>query len=366
MIDRAGDAPLAYNFGAGPAMLPREVMQIAKEEWLDFSGCGMSVAEIGHRSDVFQPIVLQMEADFRELLSIPDNYQILFLHGGATAQFAMVPLNLLLDQGVADYFHTGMWSGKAINEARRFGKINVVSELSAPMFSIPAPETWSLDPNASYVYYTDNETINGVEFADIPAVGDVPLVVDMTSSLLTQPLDISRYGIIFASAQKNIGLSGLAVVIIRQDLIGYASASIPSMYDYAVHVKHRSMFNTPATYSWYIASLVLQWVKQQGGVSVMEELSQQRSSKMYRAIDDSDFYHNTVVHSNRSRLNVPFTLSNESLHEKFIQQATEFGLMALRGHRSIGGIRASMYNAMPVEGVNALVDFMQDFEHHNA
>lgn len=364
-MKRKFEHPLIYNFGPGPAMLPRDVMQRAKEEWLDWNGCGVSVAEMSHRSDTFVSMASQMKADFRELLSIPDNYHLLFLHGGATAQFAMVPLNLLASQGSADYFHTGTWSGKAIDEARRFSKINVVSALKTPTLSIAESSTWSLNTDAVYVYYTDNETVNGVQFADIPDVGDIPLVVDMTSSLLSQSIDVSRYGIIFASAQKNIGLAGLTIVIIRQDLVGHASASIPSMYDYAVHVKHHSMFNTPVTYSWYIASLVLQWVKQRGGVSAMEKLSQQRSDKLYRLIDESSFYHNNVTVSNRSRLNVPFTLINEALQEKFLKQAIDRGLLALRGHRSVGGIRASMYNAMPIEGVDTLVNFMQDFERDN-
>lgn len=361
---------LVYNFGAGPAMLPREVMQLARAEFLDWHGSGMSVMEISHRSDEFMSIAAQTEADFRDILDIPDNYKVLFLQGGASSQFAMVPLNLLADKKSADYFHTGTWSGKAVKEAERFCQVNVIAdpEVGAgggQMMSIPEQKTWSLNPDAAYVYYTDNETISGVEFPSIPEVDDVPLVSDMTSNLLSRPLDVSRHGVIFAGAQKNIGPSGLVIVIVREDLIGHAPKHIPSMYDYAVQAKNDSMFNTPPTYSWYMSGLVLKWIKQQGGLKAMEKLSHIRSGKLYQVIDDSDFYHNSINPKYRSNMNVSFTLNDDSLNEKFVSEAKDHGLVALQGHRSVGGMRASMYNAMPEEGVDALIAFMQEFECSN-
>ncbi len=361
---------LVYNFGAGPAMLPREVMQLARAEFLDWHGSGMSVMEISHRSDEFMSIAAQTEADFRDILDIPDNYKVLFLQGGASSQFAMVPLNLLADKKSADYFHTGTWSGKAVKEAERFCQVNVIAdpEVGAgggQMMSIPEQKTWSLNPDAAYVYYTDNETISGVEFPSIPEVDDVPLVSDMTSNLLSRPLDVSRHGVIFAGAQKNIGPSGLVIVIVREDLIGHAPKHIPSMYDYAVQAKNDSMFNTPPTYSWYMSGLVLKWIKQQGGLKAMEKLSHIRSGKLYQVIDDSDFYHNSINPKYRSNMNVSFTLNDDSLNEKFVSEAKDHGLIALQGHRSVGGMRASMYNAMPEEGVDALIAFMQEFECSN-
>lgn len=356
---------LVYNFGAGPAMLPREIMQLARAEFLDWHGTGMSLMEMSHRSDEFMSIATQTEADFREILDIPDNYKVLFLQGGASSQFAMVPLNLLADKNTADYFHTGIWSGKAVKEAERFCKVNVIAEEDGQVMSIPEQKTWSLNLDAAYVYYTDNETISGVEFPSIPEVGDVPLVADMTSNLLSRPLNVSRYGVIFAGAQKNIGPSGLVIVIVREDLIGHAPKHIPSMYDYAVQAKNDSMINTPPTFSWYMSGLVLKWVKQQGGLKAMEKLSHIRSGKLYQAIDESDFYHNPVDPRYRSNMNVTFTLFDDSLDEKFVSEAKDHGLVALKGHRSVGGMRASMYNAMPEEGVDALIAFMQEFERSN-
>ena len=356
---------LVYNFGAGPAMLPREIMQLARAEFLDWHGTGMSLMEMSHRSDEFMSIATQTEADFREILDIPDNYKVLFLQGGASSQFAMVPLNLLADKNTADYFHTGIWSGKAVKEAERFCKVNVIAEEDGQVMSIPEQKTWSLNLDAAYVYYTDNETISGVEFPSIPEVGDVPLVADMTSNLLSRSLNVSRYGIIFAGAQKNIGPSGLVIVIVREDLIGHAPKHIPSMYDYAVQAKNDSMINTPPTFSWYMSGLVLKWVKQQGGLKAMEKLSHIRSGKLYQAIDESDFYHNPVDPRYRSNMNVTFTLFDDSLDEKFVSDAKDHGLVALKGHRSVGGMRASMYNAMPEEGVDALIAFMQEFERSN-
>lgn len=357
---------LVYNFGAGPAMLPREVMQTAQQEFLDWHDFGMSVMEMSHRNDAFVSMAQNMEKDLRELLAIPNNYKVLFLHGGASSQFAMVPLNLKADKKSADYFHTGAWSGKAINEAKRFIKVNSIGQSNTQGFTIPEPDSWMLDPHAAYVYYADNETIHGIQFHEVPNVGDAPLVADMTSSLLSKCFDMSRFGVVFAAAQKNIGLSGMTVVIVREDLIGYAEQNIPSLYDYAVHVEHHSMFNTPATYSWYISGLVLQWVKQQGGVKVMQERSKMRAGKLYETIDNSKLYNNCVVPEYRSTMNVPFVLRDDALNEKFIREAEACKLISLKGHRSVGGMRASMYNSMPMEAVDTLVGFMQNFELDNA
>ena len=354
-----------YNFSAGPAMLPAEVLRQAQAELLDWQGSGVSVMEMSHRSETFLSIAAQVEADLRELLQIPVNYKVLFLHGGASAQFAMVPLNLLTGKQGADYFHTGFWSGKAMKEASRFCRVRTVATGNDRCLAIPEPETWNIDPEAAYVYYTDNETINGVEFPRIPEIGERPLVSDMTSSLLSKPLDITRLGIIFAGVQKNMGPAALAVVIVREDLLGRATIPIPSMYDYAVQAESNSMYNTPPVYSWYMTGLVLQWIKRQGGVKVMDEMRRQRSEKLYAAIDDSNFYHNAVVPKYRSCMNIPFNLMNDALNEKFLCEAEVNGLLALRGHRLVGGMRASMYNAMPVAGVDALVDFMQDFARNN-
>ncbi len=356
---------LVYNFGAGPAMLPREVMQHARVEFLDWHGSGMSVMEMSHRSDEFLSVAAQTEMDLREVLAIPENYKVLFLQGGASSQFAMVPLNLLAGKNTADYFHTGIWSGKAFKEAERFCKVNVISNEDSSMLSVPEIETWSLNPDAAYVYYADNETISGVQFQNIPEVGDVPLVTDMTSNFLSKRLDISRYGVIFAGAQKNIAPSGLVIVIVREDLIGHAPKHIPSMYDYAIQAKNESMYNTPPTYSWYMSGLVLKWIKEQGGLEAMERISHVRSDSLYQVIDDSDFYNNPIEKKYRSLMNVPFTLIDDTFNEKFIKEAKDHGLVALKGHRSVGGMRASMYNAMPKEGVDALIGFMREFERTN-
>jgi phosphoserine aminotransferase len=352
-----------YNFGAGPAMLPIEVMQLAQSEFTDWQGKGISVMEMSHRCDDFIAIAEQAENDLRDLLSVPDHYKILFLQGGATSQFAMVPLNLLGDKYTADYLHTGLWSGKAVKEAQKYCKVNISLSTEAENFnSIPPIMQWNLNSNAAYLYYTDNETTQGVEFHLTPDSGDVPLVSDMTSNILAKPINVARYGIIFAGAQKNLGPAGLVVVIIREDLIGRAKLTVPSMYDYAVHSKERSLYNTPPTYIWYIVGLVLRWVKENGGVPEMERRALQKSGNLYQFIDNSGFYHNAVEKNCRSRMNVPFTLANENLNSTFISEAKCNGLLALAGHRSVGGMRASIYNAMPAEGVNKLIDFMSGFE----
>lgn len=359
---REVNGDLAWNFGAGPAMLPREVMAQAQEEFTNWHGKGLSVMEMSHRSDDFIGIAKQSEADLRELLQIPDNYHVLFLQGGATSQFSMLPLNLLRGKKTADYLHTGLWSGKAIREAARYCQVNVAASGEASGFtSIPSPDSWMLNPDAAFVYYTDNETVHGVEFAAPPETGSVPLVTDMTSNLLSKPVDVSRYGVIFAGAQKNLGPSGLVVVIIRDDLTGHAADYCPALYDYATHVRNGSMYNTPPTFSWYITGLVLQWVRQQGGVKAMEKRAARKSGKLYAFIDGCDFYHNPVDRNCRSRMNVPFILADEKLDTLFIRESEEHGLLALAGHRSVGGMRASIYNAMPEKGVDMLIEFMAEF-----
>jgi len=352
-----------YNFSAGPAMLPEEVLQRAREELLDWRGSGMSVMEMSHRGEHFMSIARQAEADLRELLAIPDGYHVLFLQGGASLQFAMVPLNLMRGPGKADYVLTGSWSKKAIAEGKRFGAVSIAASSEESRFTtIPPQAEWALDPEAAYVHYTPNETIQGVEFPWIPETGEVPLVADMSSTLLSRPIDVSRFGLIYAGAQKNIGPAGLTIVIVREDLVGHAQAGTPTMLDYATHVEAGSMYNTPPTFAWYMAGLVFQWIKEQGGLAAMAERNRRKADKLYAAIDASDFYANPVDPACRSWMNVPFTLADPALDPVFLEEAAQAGLVSLKGHRSVGGMRASIYNAMPEEGVDALVDFMADFE----
>lgn len=353
-----------FNFSAGPATLPLEVLQKAQQEMTDWQGSGVSVMEMSHRGKEFMSIAAQTEADMREILSIPDNYKVLFLQGGASSQFAMVPLNLIGSNGKADYLLTGHWSKKAVTEGKRYGQINVAVDTSDSKFTtIPASSEWNLQSDAAYVHYTPNETIAGVEFENIPETGDVPLVADMSSSILSRPLDVSRYGVIYAGAQKNIGPAGLTIVIIRDDLIGKAADLVPAMLNYQTHADADSMYNTPPTYAWYMAGLVFQWVKQKGGVAAMAEINKRKSAKLYDAIDNSGgFYTNPVDVPNRSWMNVPFILKDASLDEAFLAGTKAAGLVQLKGHRSVGGMRASIYNAMPEEGIDALIDFMQQFQ----
>ena len=355
--------PDIYNFSAGPAMLPRPVMAQARDEFLDWQGSGMSVMEMSHRSKAYLSIAEQAEADLRMLLAIPDNYKVLFLQGGATSQFAMVPLNLLRGKGGADYVNTGAWSKKAIGEARKFCTVNIAATGEAGNFSaIPAFASWQLDPGAAYLHYTPNETIGGVEFHWIPETGDVPLVADMSSTILSRPVDVSRYGLIYAGAQKNIGPAGLTVVIVRDDLVGATLAGTPTMFDYKVHADNGSMYNTPPTYAWYLAGLVFKWLLGQGGLDAMAETNRRKSQRLYAAIEASDFYSSPVDAACRSWMNVPFTLADAALDAAFLEQAGQAGLLNLKGHRSVGGMRASIYNAMPESGVAALIDFMGEFE----
>ncbi len=353
----------AYNFSAGPAAVPTAVLEQAQAEMLDWHGSGMNVMEMSHRGKEFMSIAAQAEADLRELLSIPNNYKVLFLQGGASSQFAMIPLNLLRGKTTADYFNTGQWSKKAIAEAKRYCDVNIVTDSAAQNFStIADADTWQLNPDAAYVHYTPNETIGGLEFHDIPDTGDVPLVADMSSTILSRPIDVSKFGVIYAGAQKNIGPAGMAIVIVREDLIGDALAHTPSMFDYKIHAETESMYNTPPTYTWYLAALVFQWLKQQGGLTAMAEINQRKARALYAAIDQSDFYSNPVDTRYRSWMNVPFTLADSELDATFLSEAKAAHLLTLKGHRSVGGMRASIYNAMPEAGVQALISFMQAFE----
>jgi phosphoserine aminotransferase len=340
-----------YNFSAGPAVLPHPVLVRARDELLDWRGSGMSVMEMSHRGKEFVSIAERAEADLRELVGISPDYHVLFLQGGATSQFAMVPVNLLRGRQ------------KAIGEAKRYCSVNVAASSETSRFTtIPPRDTWALDPAAAYVHYTPNETIGGVEFDWIPDSGDVPLVADMSSTILSRPVDVSRFGLIYAGAQKNIGPAGLTVVIVRKDLVGDTLPGTPSMFDYKLHADNGSMLNTPPTYSWYLAGLVFQWLKEQGGLKAMAVINERKAGMLYAAIDASGFYHCPVDVQCRSWMNVPFTLAEESLDGDFLVGAKAAGLLSLKGHRSVGGMRASIYNAMPEAGVAALVEFMKEFE----
>lgn len=355
-----------YNFSAGPATLPEDVLKQAQQEMLDWQGSGMSVMEMSHRGKQFMSIAEKAEADLRELMQVPDNYKVLFMQGGASSQFAAVPINLMGKQRKADYILTGQWSKKAIAEAKRYGDINIAASSEDSKFTtVPAQSEWNLSSDAAYLHYTPNETIVGVEFPFTPDV-DVPLVADMSSSILSKQIDVSQYGIIYAGAQKNIGPAGLTIVIVREDLMGSAIDGMPIMLDYKTQADNGSMYNTPPTYSWYLAGLVFAWLKANGGVKTMEETNRRKAGKLYTAIEESDFYSNPVDINCRSLMNVPFILADSALDEAFLKGAAEVGLTTLKGHRSVGGMRASIYNAMPEAGVDALIAFMKDFEKQNA
>jgi len=355
-----------FNFSAGPAVLPESVLQRARDEMVDWQGCGMSVMEMSHRDKEFMSIASQAEADLREIMGIPSNYKVLFLQGGASSQFAMIPMNLLRGKKGADYVNTGAWSKKAISEAKKFGSVNVAATSEASNFTtIPAFVDWKLSKDAAYLHYTPNETIGGVEFHWVPESGDVPLVVDMSSTILSRPIDVSKFGLIYAGAQKNIGPAGLTVVIVREDLIGETIPGTPTMLDYKIHADNESMYNTPPTFGWYLAGLVFQWIKQQGGLSKVAENNQRKADKLYAAIDNSGFYTNPVDAACRSWMNVPFVLAKPDLDKTFLSEAKAAGMVGLKGHRSVGGMRASIYNAMPEAGVDALISFMADFQKRN-
>jgi phosphoserine aminotransferase len=351
----------AYNFCAGPAALPTAVLERAQTELANWHGRGLSIMEMSHRSDDFVGVAEKAEADLRTLLDIPSNYKVLFLQGGASLQFSAIPLNLLGAGQTADYIDTGIWSQKAIEEARRFGHVHVAASSKAGGYKhVPAQDEWQLTQGAAYLHYTPNETIGGLQYDFIPQV-DVPLVADYSSSILSEPLDVSKFGLIYAGAQKNIGPAGLTIVIVRDDLIGKAQSGIPALMDYAAQAKNGSMINTPPTFAWYLSGLVFEWLLEQGGVTAMQAVNQQKAELLYGYIDQSGFYANPIAKPNRSIMNVPFTLADSSLEKAFLTESEAAGLLNLAGHRSVGGMRASIYNAVPLEGVQALVNFMQDF-----
>ncbi len=350
-----------HNFCAGPAALPTAVLERAKTELADWHGKGLSIMEMSHRSPEFMGVIDKAEADLRTLLKIPANYKVLFLQGGASLQFSAIPLNLLGAGQTADYIDTGIWSQKAIEEAQRFGQVNVAASSKANGYTaVPAQADWQLSPNAAYLHYTPNETIGGLQYDFIPQV-DVPLVADYSSCILSEPLDVSKFGLIYAGAQKNIGPAGLTLVIVRGDLIGKAQASIPALMDYAAQAKNGSMINTPPTFGIYLAGLVFEWLIEQGGLTAIQAINQQKAELLYGYIDQSDFYANPIALANRSGMNIPFTLADSSLEKTFLAESEAAGLLNLAGHRSVGGMRASIYNAVSLESVQALVDFMREF-----
>lgn len=357
-----------YNFSAGPAVLPKEVLQQAASEMLDWHGSGMSVMEMSHRGPEFMSILAQAQADLRELLNVSANYKILFLQGGGLGENAIVPLNLVgrkTQPATIDFIHTGSWSGKSIKEAKKYANVNVaVSSEAAGFNGVPDPATWNLTPDAAYVHLCTNETIDGVEYNFVPDVA-APLVADMSSHILSRMIDVSKYGVIFGGAQKNIGPAGLTLVIVREDLLGHALPICPSAFDWKIIADNDSMYNTPPTYSIYIAGLVFQWLKRQGGVAAMEAKNIAKANLLYDYLDSTDFYVTRVVKECRSRMNVPFYLRDESLNAAFLAAAKERGLLQLKGHKSVGGMRASIYNAMPIDGVQALVGFMREFAQSN-
>ncbi len=354
-----------FNFCAGPAALPESVLIQARDEMLDWRGSGLSVMEMSHRSPEVVGIAEQAEATLRELLGISDDYAVLFLQGGASTQFSAVPLNLLGEAGSADYVNTGQWSKKAIAEGKRYGKVNVVASSEDTNFStIPPRDSWQLGADAAYLHYTPNETIGGVEFFWEPEV-DAPLVADMSSTILSRPIDVSKFGVIYAGAQKNIGPAGLTLVIVRRDLLGKASAQCPAMLNWQTAADNDSMYNTPPTYALYLAGLVFEWLKEQGGLEAIARINRAKAEKLYGYIDASAFYANPVEVPSRSLMNVPFTLANAELDKAFLAGADEAGLLNLKGHRSVGGMRASIYNAVPEAAVDALIAYMRDFEARN-
>ncbi len=355
-----------FNFSPGPAMLPEAVLRRAQAELLDWRGSGMSVMEVSHRGTDFIEIAAQSDRNLRALLNVPASYKVLFLQGGATLQFAAVPLNLAPADAVVDYVVTGNWGEKAVQEAQRYARVNVAANSKSTKFTtIPDPRTWQVSDGAAYLHYTPNETVFGVEFHDIPRVSDAPLVADMSSTLLSRPIDVSRFGVIYAGAQKNIGPAGLAIVIVREDLLGRARRETPGVIDYKTMAENDSMWNTPSTLSWYFAGLVFEWLAEQGGLEAMGKLNQRKAAKLYAAIDDSGYYKNPVDKACRSWMNIPFTLPDAALDKPFLQEAKAAGLTNLKGHRVVGGMRASLYNAMPEAGVDALIAFMRDFAKRN-
>ena len=352
-----------FNFSAGPAALPETVLQTAAAEMLDWHGSGMSVMEMSHRGKEFIAIHAECEALLRELMAIPANYKVLFMQGGAIGENAILPMNMLRGKASADYINTGEWSKKSIKEAKKYGQVNVAATAEASGFtSVPPRDSWKLDPNAAYVHICANETIGGVEYHFTPDVGDVPLVADVSSNILSRPMDVTKYGLLYGGAQKNIGPAGLTIVIVREDLIGQAMACCPTAFDYKQVADNDSMYNTPPTYAIYIAGLVFQWIKQRGGLVAMEAHNRKKAAILYDYLDATSFYSNPIERSARSLMNVPFKLKDEALDDAFLKGAQARGMVQLKGHRSVGGMRASIYNAMPIEGVEALVTYMKEFE----
>lgn len=356
-----------FNFCAGPAMLPKPVMVRAQKEFLNWQNTGSSVMELSHRSDIYMVMAAKAEADLRELMSIPDNYKVLFCHGGGRGQFSAVPLNLLPQGKSADYVISGSWSQAGAVEAQNFGEINTIdiNQDIEGKSSLRDSKDWPLNPDAAYVHYCPNETVNGLEIHTIPETNGVPLVADMSSTILSHEIDVSKFGLIYAGAQKNIGPSGLAIVIIREDLLGNAQAATPCIMNYTTSANNDSMYNTPPTYAWYLAGLVFEWLKELGGVKEIAKVNKLKADLIYQTIDSSDLYLNHIDTKYRSKMNVPFWLKDESLNEKFLRASEAAGLTALLGHRIVGGMRASIYNAMPLEGVQTLVAFMKEFEQEN-
>ena len=355
-----------FNFSAGPAALPDAVLKRVRDDIPDWNGTGMSVMEISHRGKDFMAVAQKAEQDFRELLAIPDDYSVLFTQGGATLQFSMAPLNLSAEGDTVDYILTGTWSKKAIAEAENYCTVNIAADASAGNFTdIPRETSWKRSDNAAYLHYTPNETIAGLEFQFVPDVGDTPLVADMSSTILSRPLDVSRFAVIYAGAQKNIGPAGLTLVIVRNDLLSRARSATPKLLRYAVYAESGSMSNTPPTFAWYVAGLVFEQLKEQGGLTAIAELNQRKAGKLYAAIDVSGFYSNPVSEDCRSWMNVPFFLNDSSLDAKFLEESTKAGLTNLKGHRSVGGMRASIYNAVPEAAVDSLIEFMLEFEKAN-
>jgi phosphoserine aminotransferase len=351
-----------FNFSAGPAVLPEEVLARAGDEMLDWHGTGMCVMEMSHRGKEFMSIAAEAEKDLRELLAVPQNYKVLFLQGGATLQFAQIPMNLLAGRGKADYVVTGEWSKKAVKEAQAYCDVHIAASSEDKGFAY-APKNWNVRPDSAYVHYCSNETIGGVEFHEIPKLEkNLPLVADASSHILSRPLDVAKFGLIYAGAQKNIGPAGLTIVIVRDDLIGKPQKGTPSVMDYAQQAKADSMLNTPATYAIYVAGLVFKWLKALGGLAEIEKRNVAKAKLLYDFLDSSSFYRNPVNKADRSRMNVPFTLADAKLDEAFLKGAEQLGMVQLKGHRSVGGMRASIYNAMPVEGVRQLAAYMKDFE----
>lgn len=359
-------AERVYNFSAGPSMLPLKVMEQAAEQLINYSSCGMSVMEMSHRSKEFEEIMNTAEKNLRELMKIPDNYKVLFLQGGGTLQFSMVPLNLLKNSKKADYIVTGAWAKKAAEEAKKFGQINIVASSEESIFSyIPEVKKEQFTKDADYVHITFNNTIYGTKYPYIPDTGEVPLVADLSSCILSEEVDVSKFGLIYAGAQKNLGPAGVTIVIIREDLIGYAPKDIPVYLDYKIHANEGSMYNTPPTFSVYMAGEVLKHIKDLGGVAALERINKEKANKLYDYIDESSLYRCPVAKKDRSLMNVVFVTGNTDLDKKFTNEAKAAGLHNLGGHRSIGGMRASIYNAMPMEGVEALIGFMKKFETDN-